>query len=175
MTTPDWAKDIPAAEIVNAPLPLRFAARAIDLGIVLIALVVIAMFDLGTPEGVLDGEFLSVRRFDSRIEYLLWGLFSFSWSTLWIATCQATPGKRLLGLRFQDPLAVGGGVTLATAVNRSINKLTPVIGGFAVTLGEDMVLFTSLLVGAASFTLIVADENNRTVMDRIANTTLIKR
>ena len=163
------------AEIVIAPLPLRFAARIIDLAIVLVGLIGLALLDLGIPESVRGSEFIPASRLDSRTEFLIWGVLSFSWSTLWIATCQATPGKRLLGLRFEDPLAVGNGVTLATAVNRSINKLTPILGTFAVSLGEDMIVFTTLIIAAASFTLVVADDNNRTLMDRIANTTVTKR
>lgn len=164
-----------SAELVTAPLPHRVAARFIDLAIGLVVLVGLAQLDLGTSGGGRFLEFSDIHGLDSRTEFLIWGIFSFSWSTLWIATRQATPGKLLLGLRFVDPLATGTGVTFSTAVNRSVNKLVPAIGWFAVTLGEDMIVFTTLIIGAASFVLVVVDDEHRTLMDRMASTTVIKR
>lgn len=178
MTASDWDDELPAgrsAQLVIAPLPQRFAARLIDLGIGVVVLVGLAQLDLGTPGGGRVPEFGDIHRLDSRIEFLIWGIFSFSWSTLWIATRQATPGKLLLGLRFVDPLATGTGVTFSTAVNRSVNKLVPAMGWFAVTLGEDMILFTTMIIAAASFVLVVVDDRYRTLMDRVASTTVIKR
>ena len=94
----------------SAPSPaVRIGARLLDLLIVFIFLVVLILIGPGTPESLgggsisLDISFGS-QRLDSRAEFLIWGLFSFAWSTGWIATTGATPGKRLLDMKIVDCL-----------------------------------------------------------------------
>lgn len=182
----------PAAQVPPAPLGTaaaagpwasigkRMGARVVDFIILIVFVCVLVALGLASSDAGGGAVSVSIdlgeQSLDSRLEFLLWGLFSFGWSTAWLAAVGATPGKALFGMKVVTSDL--GAIDPKTAVLRSVNKLLPVLGIISVDAGEfgSMVL-GFLLIGAPSLVMLFADRDkgNRTVMDRLAGTHVVNR
>lgn len=156
----------------------RIGARLIDLLIVLLLLSGLVLLGVGTPEfsgnGVTVDVDLGSEALDAPLEYVLWGIMSFAWSAAWIKGMGATPGKKLLNMKVVDQ-ASGAAVSTKTAALRSANKLLPIAGIVSVDTGEiAVVVVGTLLLGFPSLIMLAADQQSRTVMDRLSGTRVVQ-
>jgi len=100
---------------------------------------------------------------------------TFAWSTVWIKTRSATPGKMLAKLPIVEA-ATGDAPSTKIAALRSPNKLLPIAGLISVDAGEiAVVVVGTTILGFISLILLNSDPERRTVMDRLSGTRVLRR
>lgn len=163
----------------------RVGARVIDwviLGILMGLLMIVAF--AGSIEDVINqiqiasetGEAVEVE--DVPLPNAFIGFFvsalPFLWDTLWIIAKGATPGKLMTGARIVNAKAmVWERATPLQAVLRNCHRLMFLLGYISTGLGNlsQLVTFAIFLV---SFILLFTDSSHRTVMDRAAQTLVVR-
>jgi uncharacterized RDD family membrane protein YckC len=156
----------------------RIGARFIDL---IIALVVGAIFLIPVITGVIDDlDDLGSNPTDTQVErvitdavednistLVIFGIAGLLWDFVWVGLFGGTPGKLIVGLRVARADNGAHPPGWAKAALRALNRLiglVPGIGGLIV-----------LLVGLISLIMLFSDSQNRTIMDRVASTVVLKK
>lgn len=97
--------------------------------------------------------------------------------TAFIALRGATPGKLLLGMRIADRRSSVTPLSWQQAAARSANRVIPVITPVLTAVAPILATLLGLIVMGAAFAslfMLLLGKEHRTVMDRIANTVVIK-
>lgn len=104
-------------------------------------------------------------------------LAPFFWDMLWIKFAGGTPGKLIIGMQVVDAKTLSP-ASWANAALRSSNRLlttaTTVAGVWMTLVGTSSSGIVGL-VGLVSLIMMSIDDKNRTVMDRIGSTLVVKR
>lgn len=104
---------------------------------------------------------------DNAGTFLAFGAVGLLWDFLWVGLLGGTPGKLMLGMRVARADNRVSPPGWGKAALRSLNRLVgfiPVLGTFAVP-----------LIGLASLIMLFADDQHRTVMDRVASTVVVRK
>jgi uncharacterized RDD family membrane protein YckC len=171
--------DTSAGQRFNLASPgSRIAARLIDFLIALIigfALLVPAITDLvddidalgPDPSQAQVEDVLSDVIEDNIGRLAIFSIVGVLWDFLWVGVFGGTPGKLILGLRVaradNGVSPPGWGKAALRALNRVV-ALVPGLGGLIAG-----------LIGLVSLIMLFSDDQNRTVMDRIASTVVVKK
>ena len=156
----------------------RIGARLID--ILILAIIAIAFFVPVITDVVNDIDALGSNPSDAQVERIitdaiednigrlgLFGIVGILWDFLWVGLLGGTPGKLMLGLRVARADNGAHPPGWGKAALRALNRLLGLIPGFGGLIAG--------LIGLASLIMLFADNQHRTVMDRVASTVVIKK
>lgn len=156
----------------------RMLGRFIDVIILLIPLAILVFMDIGGAQVIPDDQQFQFRindkALDTSAEYLIWTAIIFGWTTGWTHLAGGTPGKLVLGMRVADHASNQIPVSLQQSAMRALNYLLGILGLVSVGLGA-LGSGVSFIIGLVSLILLFADDEHRTVMDRIAKTLVVDK
>ena len=160
----------------------RIGARIIDwlitaicLGIpVVIGLINHIDFDaLPDPEDseLFQSEFAAqIEAFNPGVGVELVIAFFVLWEIIWLGLKGASPGKLMLGLRVQNTKTGEIGPGWVAAILRNVTRLLIILGEIT-----GIFVLVALLATLASVVMLFADDQGRTIADRIASTIVVDK
>lgn len=108
---------------------------------------------------------------------LAFAVAPFFWETLWIKFAGGTPGKLILGMQVVNAKTLSPASWLNAALRSSNRLLTAALTVAGLWSVEISALSSGVvgLIGLVSLIMMAIDDKNRTVMDRIGSTLVVKR